>query len=158
MKTTSSNLKRLSPKDFNATLLEELTRQGRVYVDMPRAVNDDAYKREVMDYVRRIADYATDSWQGGIDGLWEQIVESACFRDCLALKKGLRAGHMNRYTVTNIVCRLQGKGVYRRDVPMLTLHLQLEGTTKRNRYYTSCGNYDLTREAKGVLRELLVRV
>ena len=112
----------------------------------------------VLDYVRRIADYATDSWQGGIDGLWQQIVESACFRDCLALKKGLRAGHMNRYTVTNIVCRLQGKGVYRRDVPMLTLHLQLEGTTKRNRYYTSCGNYDLTREAKGVLRELLVRV
>ena len=153
-----TGLRRLSPKDFNATLIEELTRQGRVFIAPARLTDKDAYKREVLDYVRRIADYAADAWQEDIERLWQQIVDAPCFRDCLALKKGLRAGHMNRYTVTNIVCRLQGKGVYRRDVPMLTLHLKLEGTTKRNRYYTSCGNYDLTREAKGVLRELLVRV
>lgn len=150
-----SSFKRLSPKEFDAAFLEELTRQGRVYVNLPQSKNNDAYKQETLEYVHRIMPYVDEEWQENIESLWQQIVDSACFRDCLAFKKGLQSGHMNRYNVTNIVSRMQGRGVYRKDVSMLTLHLELEGTTQRNRYYMSCGNYTLTREAKAMLRELL---
>ena len=150
-----SSFKRLSPKEFDAAILEELTKQGRVYIDLPRSKNNDAYKRETLEYVHRIMPYVDEGWRENIESLWQQIVDSACFRDCLTFKKGLQSGHMNRYNVTNIVSRMQGRGVYRKDVSMLTLHLELEGTTQRNRYYMSCGNYTLTREAKAMLRELL---
>lgn len=158
MKTTSSNLKRLSPKDFNATLLEELTRQGRVFIAPARLTDKDAYKREVLDYVQQIDDYVTDTWRRDIDELWQQIVDAPCFADCLTMKKGVQAGHMNRYTVTNIVCVMQNKGVYRGEVSLQTLHLRMEGTTKRNKYFLSNGNYPLNHDARVMLKELLRRV
>ena len=154
----NSSLRRVTPKEFNAALLEKLTREGKVYIDLPRVINKDAYKREVLDYVRAIDKFAADSWCEAIEDLWRSIVEASCFETCLAMKKGLQAGHLNRYAVTNLVCWLQSLGVYRRDVPMLTLHLALEQTGKRNKYYTSCGNYCLTKEARDLLRQLLRKV
>ena len=155
MKTTSSNLKRLSPNDFNATLLEELTRQGRVFIAPARLTDKDSYKREVLDYVQRIADYAAEAWQKDIAGLWKHIVEAPCFRECLTMKNGLQAGHMNRYTVTNIVCFMHNKGVYRSSMSMMELHLRLEQTTKKNKYLKSSGSYELNRDARALLRQLL---
>ena len=153
-----TGLRRLSPKDFNATLIEELTRQGRVFIAPARLTDRDAYKREVLDYVQRIADYAADAWQKDIERLWLQIVEAPCFRECLTMKNGLQAGHMNRYTVTILVYRMRNKGVYRSEVSMLTLHLRMEMATTKNRYYQSNGNYDLCSDAKALLKKLLARV
>jgi hypothetical protein len=50
---------------------------------------------------------------------------------------------------------MQNAGVYRQDVSMLSLHLKLEGVEKKNKYYKSSGNYDLSREAKAFLKQLL---
>jgi len=146
------------PKDFDAELLKQLTDEGRVYIDVARDTNKDAYKKEVLEYVASIAEFATDAWQKEVSNLWKTIVETECFRDCLTMKKGINAGHMNRYTVTNIVCRLQNMGVYNKDVSMLTLHLCLEKTDKRNKFYQSSGNYSLNRDAKILLKQLLKRV
>ena len=74
------------------------------------------------------------------------------------MKNGVQRGHINKYSVTNIVCRLQNLGVYSLDISMLTLHLELEGIQEKNTYYKSSGNYALSREEKTVLRELLQRV
>ena len=151
------SFRRVTPKEFDPVLFEKLVNEGRVYIKYPRVNNNnkDAYKREVLDYVRAIDKFAADSWCEAIEDLWRSIVEASCFETCLAMKKGLQAGHLNRYAVTNLVCRLQNLGVYRRDVPMLTLHLALEQTGKRNKYYCSCGNYCLTEEARELLRQLL---
>ena len=157
-KMKNSSLRRVTPKEFNAALLEKLTREGKVYIDLPRVINKDAYKREVLDYVRAIDGYASEKWLKVVGDLWREIVGAPCLESCLAMKKGLQAGHLNRYAVTNLVCWLQSLGVYRRDVPMLTLHLALEQTGKRNKYYTSCGNYCLTKEARELLRQLLRKV
>lgn len=158
MKQTS--FKRLLPKEFDAALLEKLVREGRVYVNYPQVINKDAYKREVLDYVRTINDFVTDEWRDGIDDLWQEIVEAECFRNCLSMKRGLQAGHKNRYAITNIVYIMQNKGVYRNDVSMLTLHLNLEKTTQRNKYYSSCSSYYycISCEAKKLLKQLLKRV
>jgi hypothetical protein len=153
-----SSLRRLTPKEFDPVLLEKLVSEGKVYIDLSKVINKDAYKREVLDYVRAIDGYASEKWLKVIGDLWHDIVEAECFEDCLSMKRGLQAGHMNHYAVTNLVCRLQNMGVYRRDVSMLTLHLTLEQTNKRNKYYCSCGNYCLTKEARTLLKELLRRV
>lgn len=153
-----SNLKRLSLNEFDASLLKKLTEEGRVFVDFPRTINKNAYVREVLDYVHSIKDYATDLWQEEIDDLWQEILEDENLSEFLTMKKGTQAGHMNRYAVTNLVCRMQNNGIYRRDVPMLTLHLRLEGITRKNKYYTGSGNYGIPKEARMLLRQLFGRV
>ena len=152
-----TGFRRLLPKEFDAALLEKLTREGRVYIAVPRVTDKDAYKREILDYVRTIDDFATDMWREEISGLWQTLVEKECFHEDLIMKKGPEAGHFNRYAVTNIVCMMQNKGIYRSDVSMLALHLRLEHTTQRNKYYKSSGNYVLNPEARFLLKLLLRR-
>lgn len=158
MKIKTSNLKRVQPKDYDAALLEELCREGRLYVYTEPVEDVDMCRREVLDYVRRIRDFAAESWKAKIDSLWNTIVEEPCFKECLMMKNGIQRGHINRYSVTNIVCRLQNAGVYRQDVSMLELHLRLEGIGQKNKYYRCSANYDLSRDARVVLRKLLQRV
>lgn len=155
---SKTSLRRLNPKEFDAALLQKLTREGRVYVDVPRVSDKGAYKREVLDYVQAIEDFVADGWRDQIAEVWYAIVDAACFRNTLTMKRGAKAGHMNRYAVTNLVCRLQHMGLYRSDVSMLTLHLQLEGVSKRNKYYESSGNYTIDSEARALLKQLLRRV
>ena len=153
-----SSLRRLSPKEFDANLLRQLTLEGRVYIDMPQVMDKNAYKREILDYVHSIDNYATEMRKGQMDAVWNTIVDAECFSDSLVMKKGKQTGHMNRYTVTNLVCRMQSLGVYRKDVSMLTLHLKLEGVTEKNKYYKSSGVYELPREARMFIRELFSKV
>ena len=126
-----------------------------MFIACPREKDKDAYKREVLDYVRRIEEYAADAWQEVIARLWQQIVEAPCFRECLTMKNGIQAGHMNRYTVTNIVCFMRNKGVYRSSMSMMELHLRLEQTTRKNKYFKSSSSYELNHDARTLLRQLL---
>lgn len=158
MKIKNVYLKRVQPKEFDAALLERLCREGKLFVYLEPEKNTDMFRREVLDYVQKINDFVSDCWKGKIDDLWKTIVEESCFQDCLMMKNGMQAGHMNRYCVTNLVCRLQNAGVYRLDISMLSLHLKLEGVEKKNKYYKSSGNYELNRDARAFLRTLLQRV
>ena len=74
--------------------------------------------------------------------------------DLLVMKKGRGTGHMNRYIVTNIVGRMLDAGVYRKEVAMLTLHLRLEGTEKKNGYYKGSQNYEIPRHVRNLLKTL----
>ena len=149
---------RLTPKEFDPALIKKWTREGRVFIAPPRVINKDAYKREILDYVRTIDEFASEKWQDGIEDLWRSIVEAKCFAGCLAMKNWPDTGHMNRYVVTNLVCMMRNKGVYQKSVTMESLHLQLEQTTERNKYYSSNGNYCLSPEAKALLKQLLQKV
>lgn len=153
-----SSLRRLSPEEFDENLLRKWTLEGRVYINVPQEVDKNAYKREILEYVQAIDDFVTEMWKGQMDDVWNTIVNATCFGDTLVMKKGKQSGHMNRYTVTNLVCRMQSLGVYRKDVSMLTLHLKLEGVTEKNKYYKSSGVYELPREARMFIRELFSRV
>ena len=135
--------------------LEKWCREGKLFVVLETDTDSNAYGREVLDYVRRINAFATENWEGKIDYLWSAIVDAPCFKDILIMKNGVQRGHINKYSVTNLVCRMQNVGVYRQDVSMLSLHLMLEGVEKKNKYYKSSGNYELNRDAKAFLRQLL---
>lgn len=142
----------MSFEEFDSDLLRQLTLEGRVYIDMPQVVDKNAYKREILEYVHAIDDFATDTWRGKMDDVWNAIVDAECFSDFLVMKKGDLSGHMNRYTVTNLVCRMRNLGVYRKDVSMLMLHLKLEHTTKKNKYYRNSRNYKMPRAAREYLK------
>lgn len=152
-KVYSKNFKRLLPKEFDAALLEKLVKEGRVYVNVPKVSDKDAYMREILDYVKSIRKYAAAEWSGRIDEVWQKLVHIEGLADFLTMKRGLQAGHMNRYAVMNLICRMQSFGIYRKDVTTLKFNQELEGTTQRSRYYTSYGNYAPDKEARGVLRE-----
>lgn len=158
MNYKGKTLKRLNPKEFDAALLEKLTREGRVYVNLPRVIDKDAHIRETLDYVQAIRDYVSDPWRDKIDDLWHEILDNEHLSDFLTMKRGMQAGHMNRYAVTNLVCRMQDNGIYSKDVTMQRLHLLLEGTTQKNKYYASSSNYNLSKEAKTCLKEFLSRI
>ena len=147
-----SSLRRLSPEEFDANLLRQLTLEGRVYIDMPQVVDRNAYKSEILDYVHSIDNYATEMWKGQMDAVWNTIVNATCFGDTLVMKKGKQSGHMNRYTVTNLVCRMRNLGVYTKGVSMQTLHLKLEHATEKNKYYKNSRNYKLPRAARDFLK------
>ena len=129
-----------------------------MYVDLPYEVDEDVFKCEILEYVSSINVYVTDAWHEDIDELWETIVNNEHLQNFLVMKRGSHAGHMNRYAVTSLVCRMQNLNVYSKDVPMLTLHLQLEGVKKKNKYYMSCGNYQLDRSDVRIINELCRRV
>lgn len=150
-----TSFRRLLPVEFDVALLKKLTDEGRVFIAPAQIYRNDAYKREVLDYVQAIAEFATEAWQKDIGALWQKIVEEPCFKDCLVMKKGITAGHANRYIVTNIVCIMQNWGVYRSDVSLLTLHLRLENATVRNKFYSSSSIYALNREARSLLKQLI---
>lgn len=147
-----SSLRRLLPEEFDADLLRQLTLEGRVYIDVPQKMDKDAWKHEVLEYVSVIDDFATATWRDQIDDVWNAIIDAECFSDFLVTKKGELSGHMNRYTVTNLVCRMRYLGVYSKDVSMQKLHLRMEHTTKKNKYYKNFRNYKLSREASIFLR------
>jgi len=158
MLVRSSNLKRLSLKEFDADLLKKMTAEGRVYIDFPQVISKDTYTREILDYVQAIRDCVSDPWRDEIDDLWQEILDEECLVDYLTMKRGVQAGHMNRYAVTLLVNRMLSCGIYRKDLPMLTLHLKLEKVERKNKYYTSCGNFPLPTEARQVLRKLFSKV
>ena len=151
-------MRRLLLEEFDVNLLKKLTKEGRVYVDLPFETDEDVVKDEILEYVRTINDYASDAWLMDIGKLWETIVNNEQLQNFLVMKRGSHAGHMNRYAVTSLVCRMQNLNVYRKDVSMLTLHLQLEGIKKKNKYYMSCGNYQLDRSDVRIINELCKRV
>lgn len=151
-KVKKTSLRRLLPEEFDADLLRQLTLEGRVYIDVPQKIDKDAWKHEVLEYVSVIDDYATEMWKGQLDDVWNAIVDAECLSDYLVMKKGELSGHMNRYTVTNLVCRMRYLGVYSKDVSMQKLHLRMEHTTKKNKYYKNFRNYKLSREASIFLR------
>ena len=154
---TKKSFKRLLPQEFDAELLQELTNEGCVYIQAPQRVAKDAYKHEVLNYVRVINDYAAQEWKDEIDSVWREIVDAACMSEFLILKKGSESGHMNRYAVTHLVCRLQHAGVYRKDVTMLSLHLRLEHTNQKNKYYKGCREYKLCKEGRNLIKSFFMK-
>mgnify|MGYP007070192689 CR=1 FL=1 len=155
MKMKASNLKRIRLEEFDATLTEKWCAEGRLYVCVTPSAEKETAKQEMTEYVKRINCFATHEWAASVDALWNRIADEPVLMHGLTMKNGVQAGHMNRYVATLLVCLLQNKGVYRRETSMLELHLAMEGTTVRNKYYLSCGNYGLSDEARVALNRIV---
>ena len=161
-KMQKTGFRKLQAEEFDADRLEQLTREGRVFIAGNSGKTGNSgntghtgFPGEVLGYVQAIDHLASERWREGIGALWFKLVHSRQMASYLTMRYGSQAGHMNRYAVTALVYRLLLAGVYRRDVPMLSLHLLLEGTSRKNKFYTSMGKYPLGREQEAFLRTLL---
>lgn len=167
-KMQKTGFRKLQAEEFDADRLEQLTREGRVFIAGNSGQSGNSgnsgqsghtgfsgFPGEVLGYVQAIDHLASERWREGIGALWLKLVHSRQMASYLTMRYGAQAGRMNRYAVTALVYRLLLAGVYRRDVPMLSLHLLLEGTSRKNKFYTSMGKYPLSREQEAFLRTLL---
>ena len=167
-KMQKTGFRKLQAEEFDADRLEQLTREGRVFIAGNSGKTGNSghsgnsgqsghtgFPGEVLGYVQAIDHLASERWREGIGALWLKLVHSRQMASYLTMRYGAQAGRMNRYAVTALVYRLLLAGVYRRDVPMLSLHLLLEGTSRKNKFYTSMGKYPLSREQEAFLRTLL---
>ena len=158
-KMQKTGFRNLQAEEFDADRLEQLTREGRVFIagnsGQSGHTGFSGFPGEVLGYVQAIDHLASERWREGIGALWLKLVHSRQMASYLTMRYGAQAGRMNRYAVTALVYRLLLSGVYRRDVPMLSLHLLLEGTSRKNKFYTSMGKYPLSREQEAFLRTLL---
>ncbi|MBR0036462.1 MAG: hypothetical protein IJP70_02350 [Bacteroidales bacterium] len=148
--------KQVRPQDFNVEALMNAAREGRLYIDVKEKEPDQSHvAEEVRAYVAPIQDYVSPEFFSKINQLWSEILASDRIREYLTMKKGTKSGHMNRYAVTNLVCFLRNKGVYRQEVSALDLHLRMEKTDRRNKYYMSNGNYYMSDAVRIGINKLL---
>ena len=146
-KMQKTGFRKLQAEEFDADRLEQLTREGRVFIAGNSGKTGNSghsgnsgqsghtgFPGEVLGYVQAIDHLASERWREGIGALWLKLVHSRQMASYLTMRYGAQAGRMNRYAVTALVYRLLLAGVYRRDVPMLSLHLLLEGSSRKNNY------------------------
>ena len=126
MKKTS--LRRLVPQDFDADTLRELTREGRVYICMPKVEDKSAYKQEIMDYVQAfnsrnyIGQSSERTKRGKNDSIYERLDVQFTFEQAMQHSVAIKGANVTRNTVVQMLknWRNQGlviqseKGMYRK--------------------------------------------
>lgn len=121
-------------EDFNIAALRKAAREGRLYIE-PAAECETNIEHEVFDYVSRIEPYAAPEYRKCIQEVWRRIVNHPDLAKGIASMKPF-----NKYTVTHIAIFLRSQGIYTFSSDV-ALHLQLEGITERNTYYTGRAYY-----------------
>ena len=141
-------LQKVRIEDFDVAALRRAAREGRLYV-VPAVECETCCEHEVLQYVSRIAEQVAPSYRECIDEVWKRIVNHPQLSSLIGSMKPF-----NKYAVTDIAIFLCNRGLYTFD-KAVTLHLQLEGIEKRNRYYTSRAYYaPNTRPLLAILSEL----
>ena len=139
-------LQRVRIEDFNTATLRRAAREGRLYI-VPAAECETNVEQEVLAYVSRIAEYAAPPYRGCIDEMWRRIVNDSSLSPLLKSRKEA----FNKYSVTAIAVYLHEYGVYQ-FASATAMHLTLEATDERNKYYKNYSYYAPNREASRALR------
>ena len=150
MDTRKQQLRKVRPEDFDADALLRAAREGRLFI-APTAEKHPL--TEVLDYVERIREYATNPH---VREIWEAILSHEKLAPLFYLTRySSQRGQINWYRVTAVVCLLQENGVYRKDIAAVQLHLCLERASKRNKRYTGKDRYLLERPELLIVRQIV---
>ncbi|MCI6118523.1 MAG: hypothetical protein MR717_04435 [Prevotella sp.] len=150
MDTRKQQLRKVCPEDFDADALLRAAREGRLFI-APAAERQPL--TEVLDYVERIREYATNPH---VREIWEAILSHERLAPLFYLTRySSQRGQINWYRVTAVVCLLQENGVYRKDIAAVQLHLCLERVSKRNKRYTGKDRYLLERPELLIVRQIV---
>ena len=150
MDTRKQQLRKVRPEDFDADALLRAAREGRLFI--APAVEKHPLT-EVLDYVERIREYATNPH---VREIWEAILSHEQLAPLFYLDRyASKRGQINWYRVTAVVCLLQEKGVYRQDIAAVQLHLCLERASKRNGRYTGSNKYSPAKAEILIVRQIV---
>ena len=145
------NLQKVSIEQFNADLLREAARQGRLYLATAE-VSEEQRQADILRYVSRIDDLATQP--ENIGRLWQAIVTHPAFAGHWHIRRGQRKGEANRSFVTSVVDYLRDRGVYRADYTT-HLHFRLESVNRKTAVYNNMAQYPTTRAQRKAIDELI---
>ncbi|MBQ3609062.1 MAG: hypothetical protein IJA03_03355 [Bacteroidaceae bacterium] len=162
MEAKSLELKQVRPEDFDVQMLWQLVCEGRLYIQPKAEQKSEQTIREegihaILQYVSHIDACASEKYQSTIRQLWERILRSSELGDLFFLNryKNIR-GQPNWYRVNVIMVFLWEQNVYRNDIyTAVQLHMMMEQTDKRSKYYTGMGRYQLERKERSILKKML---
>jgi hypothetical protein len=92
-----------------------------------------------------------------IHQLWEQILHSPELEDLFFLNRYKNTrGQPNWYRVNVVMAFLLEQNVYCRDTyTAMELHMKMEQTDKRTKFYTGMGRYLLENKERSILKKML---
>ena len=162
MEAKSLELKQVRPEDFDVEMLWQLVCEGRLYIQPKVEQKSEQTNREegiqaILQYVSHIDACASEKYQPTIRQLWEQILRSSELGDLFFLNRyKSNRGLPNWYRVNVVMVFLQENKVYRNDsYTAVQLHMMMEQTDKRSKYYTGKGRYRLERKERAILKKML---
>lgn len=162
MEAKSLELKQVRPEEFDVQILWQLVCEGRLYIREKTIEKSEETIREegihsILQYVSHIDECTSEKYQSTIHQLWEQILHSPELEDLFFLNRYKNTrGQPNWYRVNVVMVFLLEQNVYCRDTyTAMELHMKMEQTDKRTKFYTGMGRYLLENKERSILKKML---
>ena len=147
---------------FDIHTLKEAFLEGRLYIKQTTEEKTETNIREegihsILQYVSHIDECTSEKYLSNIRQLWEQILHSPELEDLFFLNRYKNTrGQPNWYRVNVVMVFLLEQNVYCRDTyTAMELHMKMEQTDKRTKFYTGMGRYLLENKERSILKKML---
>lgn len=147
---------------FDVHTLKKVFQEGRLYIKEKTEAKTEITIREegirsILQYVSHIDECASVKYQFTIRQLWEQILRTPELSDSFFLSRYKNSrGMPNWYKVNVVMVFLLEQNVYYKDsYTAVQLHLKMEQTDKRTKYYTGMDRYLLNGKERSILKNML---
>ena len=147
---------------FDIHALKQAFQDGRLYI-RPKAVekSEETIREEgicsILHYVSHIDECVSEKYLSNIRQLWEQILHSPELEDLFFLNRYKNTrGQPNWYRVNVVMAFLLEQNVYCKNTyTAMELHMKMEQTDKRTKFYTGMGRYLLENKERSILKKML---
>ena len=147
---------------FDIHALKQAFQEGRLYIKQTTEEKTETNIREegihsILQYVSHIDECTSEKYLSNIRQLWEQILHSPELEDLFFLNRYKNTrGQPNWYRVNVVMVFLLEQNVYCRDTyTAMELHMKMEQTDKRTKFYTGMGRYLLENKERSILKKML---
>ena len=162
MEAKCLDFKQIRPKEFDVQMLWQLACEGHLYIKEKTDEKTEENIREegirsILHYVSHIDECVSEKYLSNIRQLWEQILHSPELEDLFFLNRYKNTrGQPNWYRVNVVMAFLLVQNVYCRDTyTAMELHMKMEQTDKRTKFYTGMGRYLLENKERSILKKML---
>jgi hypothetical protein len=147
---------------FDIHALKQAFLEGRLYIRLKAVEKSEETIREegihsILQYVSHIDECTSEKYQSTIHQLWEQILHSPELEDLFFLNRYKNTrGQPNWYRVNVVMAFLLEQNVYCKNTyTAMELHMKMEQTDKRTKFYTGMGRYLLENKERSILKKML---
>ena len=147
---------------FDIHTLKEAFLEGRLYIKQTTEEKTETNIREegicsILHYVSPIDECVSAKYLSNIRHHWEQILHSPELEDLFFLNRYKNTrGQPNWYRVNVVMAFLLEQNVYCKNTyTAMELHMKMEQTDKRTKFYTGMGRYLLENKERSILKKML---
>ena len=147
---------------FDIHALKQAFQEGRLYIKQTTEEKTETTIREegirsILQYVSHIDECVSEKYLSNIHQLWNRILHSSELEDLFFLNRYKNTrGQPNWYRVNVVMVFLLEQNVYCRDTyTAMELHMKMEQTDKRTKFYTGMGRYLLENKERSILKKML---